>query len=42
MEKKEFLLSEVEKIGIELTDKQVEQFLKYLPGENLTVKQSVL
>lgn len=29
MEKKEFLLSEVKKIGIELTDKQVEQFLKY-------------
>ena len=29
MEKKEFLLSEVKKIGIELTDKQVEQFLRY-------------
>ncbi|MBR4982526.1 MAG: 16S rRNA (guanine(527)-N(7))-methyltransferase RsmG [Lachnospiraceae bacterium] len=29
MDKKEFLLSEVRKIGIELTDIQVEQFLKY-------------
>ena len=29
MNKKEFLLNEVGKIGVELTDKQVEQFLKY-------------
>ena len=29
MNKKEFLLNEVRKIDIELTDNQVEQFLKY-------------